>query len=156
MKRFMMLGGFHGVIAMGIYRTGNFIYYHLHIPVIKQMLYAIYCIMDYIILRTLLNCEIPAKCKIGKNLYLPHGAKGVIIDRNVVIGNNVTILHQVTLGISFGKEGAPTIEDGVFIGAGAKVIGKIKIGKNAKIGANAVIVKDLADNAKAYVKSTIV
>lgn len=86
--------------------------------------------------------------------YLPHGLNGIIISRKAIIGENATILHQVTIGIrmtasiSDRKEDAiaPVIGDNVFIGAGAKIIGNIHIGNNVLIGTNAVVIKDVPDN----------
>lgn len=86
--------------------------------------------------------------------YLPHGLNGIIISRKATIGENATILHQVTVGIrmtsakSIRPEDviAPVIGDNVFIGTGAKIIGNIHIGNNVLIGANAVVTKDVPDN----------
>ena len=75
----------------------------------------------------------------------PHGIRGIFVTHNAHIGKNVTIFHHVTIGE--GKGGAPTIGDNCFIGAGAKIIGNIKIGNNVKIGAGCVVVKDIPDNA---------
>lgn len=76
---------------------------------------------------------------------LPHGLYGIIVSHNAVIGKDCTIFHQVTIGE--GKNGAPVIGDNVLIGAGAKIIGNVHIGNNAKIGVNAVIVHDVPDGA---------
>ncbi|MDD5867380.1 MAG: serine acetyltransferase [Lachnospiraceae bacterium] len=76
---------------------------------------------------------------------LPHGLNGIIISHNAVIGRNAWIFHQVTIGE--GNGGAPVIGDNCFIGAGAKIIGGIKIGNNVKIGAGCVISVDIPDNA---------
>ncbi len=75
----------------------------------------------------------------------PHGLYGIIVSHNAVIGANVTIFHQVTIGE--GKGGAPVIGDNSFIGAGAKIIGKITIGSNCKIGAGCVVTHDVPDGA---------
>ena len=75
---------------------------------------------------------------------LPHGLYGIMVSRNAVIGKNVTIFHQVTIGE--GKGGAPTIGDNVYIGAGAKIIGGVKVGNNVKIGANCVVFMYVPDN----------
>ena len=91
--------------------------------------------------------EIHPGAKIGKNVFIDHGI-GVIIGQQAIIGNNVTIYQDVTLG-GTGKEIGKrhtTIEDNVFIGSGAKVLGNITIGKNAKIGANAVVLKNVKPN----------
>ena len=76
---------------------------------------------------------------------LPHGLYGIIISHNAVIGSNCTIFHQVTIGE--GKGGAPIIGDNVLIGAGAKIIGNVRIGSNSRIGVNAVVVHDVPENS---------
>lgn len=75
----------------------------------------------------------------------PHGLYGIVVSHNAVIGSNCTIYHQVTIGE--GNGGAPIIGDNVLIGAGAKVIGQIKIGNNVKIGAGCVVTDNVPDNA---------
>ncbi|MCF6461307.1 serine O-acetyltransferase EpsC [Clostridium sp. Cult3] len=89
--------------------------------------------------------EIHPGAKIGKNLFIDHGM-GVVIGETAEIGDNVTIYHGVTLGGIGGEPNAkrhPTVEDNVMIGAGAKVLGPITIGRGAKIGANAVVLEDV-------------
>ena len=76
--------------------------------------------------------------------HLPHGLNGIVVSPNAVIGKNCTIFHQVTIGE--GRDGAPTIGDNCFIGVGAKIIGKIRIGDNVRIGANCVVFEDVPDN----------
>lgn len=76
---------------------------------------------------------------------LPHGLYGIVISHNAVIGKNVTIYHQVTIGE--GKNGAPKIGDDVQIGAGAIIIGNVVIGNHVKIGAGAIVVDDIPSNA---------
>lgn len=91
--------------------------------------------------------EIHPGATLGNGIFIDHGI-GVIIGETAIIGDNVTIYHGVTLG-GTGKENGkrhPTVEDGVFIGSGAKVLGNITIGKNSKIGANAVVLKDVKSN----------
>lgn len=90
--------------------------------------------------------EVPASLTIGPGLILPH-PQGTIIGAGY-IGCNVTIYQQVTLGAKFSDfdfdlRSRPYIEDGVVITAGAKIIGPCRIGKNALIGANAVVVSDI-------------
>jgi len=104
-----------------------------------------------LISRFLTGVEIHPGAKIGKNFFIDHGM-GVVIGETSVIGDNVTMYHGVTLGgtTSYNsKKGVkrhPTIEDDVVIGAGALVLGPIVVGKNAKIGANATVVKDVKPN----------
>jgi len=99
--------------------------------------------------------EIHPGAKIGKNLFIDHGM-GVVIGETSEIGDNVTIYHAVTLGGSSPsidserqrhEKRNPTIGDDVVIGSGAQIIGPIKVGKCARIAANAVVVKDVPDNA---------
>ena len=105
--------------------------------------------------RFLTGIEIHPKAKIGENLFIDHGM-GVVIGETSEIGNNVTIYHMVTLGgISpsinsddqRNSKRHPTLMDNVVVGSGAQVLGPVVIGKNAKIGANAVVTKDVPENA---------
>jgi len=105
--------------------------------------------------RFLTGIEIHPKAKIGKNLFIDHGM-GVVIGETSEIGDNVTIYHMVTLGgISPSVDSDnqrdvkrhPTLKDNVVVGSGAQVLGPVVVGKNAKIGANAVVTKDVPENA---------
>ena len=105
--------------------------------------------------RFLTGIEIHPGAKIGKNLFIDHGM-GVVIGETSEIGDNVTIYHMATLGgiapsINSNDQRNikrhPTIEDDVVIGSGAQVLGPVKVGRCAKIGANAVITKDVHENA---------
>ncbi|MBN1681525.1 MAG: serine O-acetyltransferase [Anaerolineae bacterium] len=94
--------------------------------------------------RWLTGIEIHPGATIGPRFFIDHGM-GVVIGETAEIGADVTLYHGVTLGgvsLEPGKR-HPTIEDGVVIGAGAKVLGAITVGKNTRIGANAVVVKDV-------------
>lgn len=103
--------------------------------------------------RMLTGIEIHPEAKIGKNLFIDHGT-GVVIGQTTIIGDNVTIYHGVTLG-GVGLMGQvigkrhPTIGDGAIIGAGAQVLGDIRIGRNAKVGSNSVVTSDIPDGATA-------
>jgi serine O-acetyltransferase len=105
--------------------------------------------------RFLTGIEIHPKAKIGKNLFIDHGM-GVVIGETSEIGDNVTIYHMVTLGgispsINAGDQRQvkrhPTLKDNVVVGSGAQILGPVIIGKNAKIGANAVVTNNVPDNA---------
>ena len=95
--------------------------------------------------------EIHPGAKIGKGLFIDHGM-GVVIGETAVIGDNVTMYHGTTLGGTTLDpiKRHPTIEDNVMIGAGAKVLGNITIGKNSKIGANAVVKHSIPDGTIVY------
>ncbi len=105
--------------------------------------------------RFLTGIEIHPKAKIGKNLFIDHGM-GVVIGETSDIGDNVTIYHMATLGgisPSINSDDQrntkrhPTLMNDVVVGSGAQILGPITIGKNAKIGANAVVTKDVLQNA---------
>ena len=105
--------------------------------------------------RFLTGIEIHPKAKIGKNLFIDHGM-GVVIGETSEIGDNVTIYHMVTLGgispsIDSSKQRDvkrhPTLKNNVVVGSGAQVLGPIVVGENAKIGANAVVTKDVPESA---------
>lgn len=133
--------GLHAII---IYRFNHFLWnknLHLLARVFSQ------------VARFLTGVEIHPAARIGEGFFIDHGM-GVVIGETTEIGNNVTLYHDVTLGGTtvFGKSGKvtskrhPTIGDEVIIGSGAQVLGPINIGKGAKIGSNAVVVKDVGIN----------
>ena len=94
----------------------------------------------------ILGCEIPASTNIGRGLVIHHG-RALVLNRDVIIGNNVTLKHNTTIGnkedIYGNNLGSPTIEDNVIIGPNSVIIGNITIGKNAIIGAGSVVIKDV-------------
>lgn len=94
--------------------------------------------------RFLTGIEIHPGARIGRRFIIDHGM-GVVIGETAIIGDDVYIYHQVTLGGTSAKAGKrhPTIGNNVIIGAGAKVLGAILVGDNARIGANAVVVADV-------------
>lgn len=95
--------------------------------------------------RRITGIEIHPGATIGEGLFIDHGM-GIVIGETAEIGSNVTLFHGVTLGGIGGEKGEkrhPTVEDDVMIGAGAKILGPITIGKGAKIGANAVVLEDV-------------
>ena len=105
--------------------------------------------------RFLTGIEIHPKAKIGKNLFIDHGM-GVVIGETSDIADNVTIYHMVTLGgispsINSNEQREvkrhPTLHDNVVVGSGAQILGPVIVGKNAKIGANAVVTKNVPENA---------
>ena len=105
--------------------------------------------------RFLTGIEIHPKAKIGKNLFIDHGM-GVVIGETSEIGDNVTIYHMATLGgispsINSNEQRLvkrhPTLSDCVVVGSGAQILGPVMVGANAKVGANAVVTKDVPENA---------
>ena len=94
--------------------------------------------------------EIHPGATIGRRFFIDHGM-GVVIGETAEIGNDVTLYHGVTLGGTSWNKGKrhPTLEDGVVVGAGAKVLGPITMHAGAKVGSNAVVVKDVPAGATA-------
>ena len=125
-----------GVHALALHRVSHFLY-NRKIPIIPRLI-------SYFA-RILTGIEIHPAVKIGKNFFIDHGF-GVVIGETAIIGDNVTIYQGVTLGGRSNQhvKRHPTIEDDVVVGAGAKIIGNIVIGKGAKVGPAAVVINDLA------------
>ena len=135
-----------GVKAVFFHKIANFFHlakFHLVARIISQLS------------RFLTGIEIHPGAKIGKNLFIDHGM-GVVIGETSEIGNNVTIYHMATLGgispsINSNDQRQvkrhPTLNDCVVVGSGAQILGPVMIGANAKIGANAVVTKDVLENA---------
>ena len=135
-----------GVKAVFFHQISNFFYkagFDLVARIISQSV------------RFFTGIEIHPGAKIGKNLFIDHGM-GVVIGETSEIGDNVTIYHAVTLGGSSPsidserqrhEKRHPTVGNDVVIGSGAQIIGPVKIGNNARIAANAVVVKDVPENA---------
>ena len=100
--------------------------------------------------RFLTGIEIHPGATIGRRFFIDHGM-GVVIGETAVVGDDVTLYHGVTLGGTSWNKGRrhPTLEDGVVIGAGAKVLGPITVGARAKVGSNAVVVKDVPSGTTA-------
>jgi serine O-acetyltransferase len=100
------------------------------------------------LMRGLTGIEIHPGAKIGKRLFIDHGM-GVVIGETAEIGDDVTLYHGVTLGGTSLNKGKrhPTLGNQVVVGAGAKILGAITIGEKSRIGANAVVVKDVPPNS---------
>ncbi|MDP0488655.1 MAG: serine O-acetyltransferase EpsC [Fusobacterium sp. JB020] len=93
--------------------------------------------------------EIHPGAVIGKGFFIDHGM-GIVIGETAVIGDNVMLYHQVTLGGTGNEKGVkrhPTVEDNCIIGTGAKLLGNITIGKGSKVGANSVVLSSVPENA---------
>ena len=100
--------------------------------------------------RGITGVEIHPGAVLGRRLFIDHGM-GVVIGETAEVGEDVTIFHGTTLGGTSMTKGKrhPTVGNRVIIGAGAKVLGPIQVGDDAKIGANAVVVKDVPDGSVA-------
>ncbi|MDF2985999.1 MAG: serine acetyltransferase [Eubacterium sp.] len=110
----------------------------LKFPILPRL---IYCFI-----RIFLGAVIPYTAQIGKDTEFLHAGLGVVIHVNAVIGDNVKIMHNVTIG-GRGTPKVPVIGNGVFIGTGAIILGDVEIGNNAMIGANAVVIRSVPPNS---------
>jgi serine O-acetyltransferase len=140
-----------GVQAVIVFRFGNWI---SHRPkILKFVLFPIYMFLNFLI-QVLWGIEIQYAAKIGPGFYVGHFG-GITISGLAIIGSNANISQNITIGVSGqgDKRGVPVIGDNVYIAPGARVFGKIHIGNNVKIGANAVIHKSIPDNSIAVAPS---
>lgn len=130
-----------GVLALGMHRIAHALF--------NARLYFVARVVNHLS-RFLTAIDIHPGAVIGRNFFIDHGF--VVIGETAIIGDNVTIYHCVTLGGTDPAGGVagkrhPTIEDGVIIGSGAQVLGPITVHKRARIGANAVVTRDVAEGA---------
>lgn len=131
----LLYSGFHAIF---FHRISHFLY-------TKKLKFLARLISQ--ISRFITGIEIHPGAKIGKRLFIDHGM-GIVIGETAEIGNDCIIYHQATLG-GTGKDKNkrhPTLGDRVMVGTGTKILGPIKIGNDSKIGAGAVVLKDVANN----------
>lgn len=123
---------------------------HKIIYLLKQMgIPIIPLLLNKLFIRLLFGCQIGTGTKVGKNLHLGYGGLGVVIHERAVIGDNVRIGTNVTIGGTTKKWDVPVIGNNTMISTGAKILGPITIGSNCVIGANAVVLESIPDNCVA-------
>ena len=134
-----------GVQAVIVFRFGQWLYRQPSL--LKRLLRPSYFFLNGLV-QVMWGIELPRSARIGPGLYIGHFG-GITIAPGVVIGRNCNLSQQITVGLSGQGEnaGVPTIGDNVYLAPGARIFGKISIGNNVKIGANAVVYKDIPDNA---------
>ncbi|MBF0503852.1 MAG: serine acetyltransferase [Candidatus Omnitrophica bacterium] len=134
-----------GLWAIAVYRFGREVR-NSRIPVISWLLKSIaFLLFKFIEIMT--GISLPASAQIGQGFYVGHFG-GIVLHSDVKIGENCSIGPGVVIGTrGGGRLGAPVIGDNVYIGVGAKVLGRINIGNNVKIGANAVVLEDVPHGA---------
>lgn len=135
---FEVLFTYPGLHAIINHRIAHFLY-RLHIPLLPRLISHIS--------RFFTGIEIHPAAKIGKKFFIDHGM-GVVIGETTEIGDNVLLYQGVTLGGTGKEKGKrhPTLGNNIVVGAGAKILGNIKIGDNCKIGAGSVVIKDVPPN----------
>ncbi|MPW03850.1 serine acetyltransferase [Limosilactobacillus fermentum] len=128
-------------IVILVYRFGNFTVYKVKLPVVKQLLYIVYRIIDLFFLKMLFNDDIPAEFKAGWGFKIYH-PYGIFINAGSIVGDNFTCRGQVTIGNKGVKsKKCPHIGNDVEIGVGARIIGDVSIGNGCIIGANSVVTR---------------
>lgn len=134
-----------GLWVMAVYRFGRW-RYGVKPALIRKPLSFIYKLLK-ISSQILTGIDLPCEVTLGRRLTIEHFGD-IIISGDTVIGDDVVIRNGVTIGLKRTKEaGAPVIGNRVDIGAGAKVLGPIKIGDDVSIGANAVVITDVPPNS---------
>lgn len=126
--------------AYYFYRLSHYLYLK-KVPVIPKVI-QLFIFLIY-------NSSIPFQARIGKGTVFAYGGIGVIIHKKAIIGKNVVIGSSVVIGGKKGQSILPQIGDNVYLATGSKILGEVKIGNNVTIGANAVVLIDVPDNATA-------
>ncbi|MYL49350.1 serine acetyltransferase [Halobacillus litoralis] len=132
-------------IVSKIYNLSRTLYKY-KVPIVPKFLWAFN--------RIFFSCDIPYQADIDSTVTFSHNGLGTVINKKTKIGSNTLVMHHVTIGGNMGKTSfngkeeifAPIIGDNVICGVGAKVLGPITIGDSAKIGAGAVVLKDVPEN----------
>jgi serine O-acetyltransferase len=134
------------VWAIGCYRLGNWLYVDRPSLPVRILLKPVFLIADKFC-ETFMEMCIDPQASIGDGLFIAH-IGGVHINPGAVVGKNCDVAHRVTIGTSaMGRQGAPTIGDDVYIGTGATLVGKIKVGNGAKIAANTLVIGNVPEGA---------
>lgn len=101
---------------------------------------------DLVWTQGLMGAELPHEVDAGPGLRLEHGGRGIMLHPSVRLGSEVTLYHDVTIGVRDGRPG-PALGDRVFVGAGARILGPIQVADGTRVGANAVVVHDTEPDA---------
>lgn len=145
---FLLLTG-QGLRAISEYRFSYWVRKHVHFIVVRQVL-KLSSFLWHKLIQIATRISIASEAHIGKRLYIAHFG-GIFVNDDVVMGENCNLSQGVTFGLGGRGEnrGCPIIGDRVFIGPGAKLFGAIRVGNDVAVGANAVVIKDLPDQAVA-------
>lgn len=130
-------------LTVAVFRLGQYTSGH---PT-RILPHIVYLLLDLVWTRIVVGAELPPSVVAGPGLRVRHWGRGVILHPQAVIGSRAYIYHRVTVGEANGA--TPSIGDRVYLGTGSSVIGRVTVGHGAKIGAGAVVVRDVAAGATA-------
>jgi len=128
-----------GMLFSLLYRTYISLLYSKHLKILSYLFYPLFFLISYYIL----DIDIAPSSVIGPGLYTHNRG---IVGADFISGKNLTLIGPLTIGRNFGHDSAPKLGIDVVISAGARIIGKVIIGSNVIIGANAVVTKDVTNN----------
>ena len=136
-----------GLWAVMVYRFGRWVRC-IKVPILSHLL-KILAFLLFKLTEIVSGISLPASAEIGKGFYVGHFGY-IVLHSDVKMGENCSVVSGVLIGtLGLGKTGVPVMGNNVYIGAGAKILGGIKIGNNVKIGANSVVLTDIPDGATA-------
>jgi serine acetyltransferase len=129
-------------LSLLIFRTGQLVNRRGR----RDLFFCLWRIADLMYLRALLGAELSPTAEVGPGLAIPHAGRGVVLGHYVTIGRNSMIFHRVTIGRD-GPSEPPRLGDDVYVGVGACILGPVTVGAGARVGANAVVIRDVPDRA---------
>lgn len=144
-RRVLLCVGTPGMQAVAVYRFGRWLAgQRLALRLVLEPFYRV----AYLAIQVLWGIELPRSARVGPGLYIGHFG-GVVVSGDAVIGANCNLSQQITIGVGGkgARSGVPVIGDDVFIAPGARLYGPIRVGNNVAIGANAVVHRDVPDDA---------
>jgi serine acetyltransferase len=136
-------------LVLVIHRFGHLLSAGYLPPAVASALWPLYRTLDLVWAKLLAGAELPPGLCVGPGLYLAHGGRGTVLSDGVVLGANVALYHQSSVGRQDTSPGlwppppVPVVEDGARIGTGARVMGGVRVGAGALVGANAVVFTDV-------------
>lgn len=138
-----------GLWALAEYRFSSWVRAKVRIPIVRPVL-RLFCFVWHKFIEIITGINLPSSAEIGKGLYIGHFG-GIILNSEVKLGEYCNLSQDVTIGIAGrgDKRGCPIIGSRVYIAPGVRIIGPVTVGNDVAIGANAVVTKDLPDNAVA-------
>ena len=131
-----------GILFLFFFKISSFFTSNVILSLLGMPMRIIYKVL----FQWIFGIDIPDRLNVGKNFQVYHG-QGLIIHKDVIIGNNVRVRHNTTIGLAKNGGRCPVIGDNVDIGANSVIIGDIKIGSNSLIAAGSVVVKDVIENS---------